>query len=62
MIDLGFQIPQIGQYIMYTLGGVLILTGVVFAIVSLIRGRKIDITKENKEENIKRRRKRSDKY
>jgi cbb3-type cytochrome oxidase subunit 1 len=63
MIDLGYQIPLIGQYIMYALGGILILTGVIFAIVNIIRSRKIDEFEEKKNKNeTKPRRKRSDKY
>lgn len=62
MIDLGFQIPQIGQYIMYVLGAVLILAGIMFAIISLIRGKKTEIKNENIDEKARRRRKRSERY
>lgn len=45
MIDIGYKIPQIGQYIMYILGGLLILAGVV----SIIKSRQTSKSKENQE-------------
>lgn len=50
MIDLGFQIPQIGQYIMYIIGSLLIITGIIFAIISIISNRKSKKTKFNQAE------------
>ncbi|KAF0092414.1 MAG: hypothetical protein FD141_598 [Fusobacteria bacterium] len=49
MIDFGYKIPQIGQYIMYILGGLLILAGVIVAIVSIIKSRQTNKSKENYE-------------
>lgn len=47
MIDLGFQIPQIGQYIMFIIGSLFIITGIIFAIISIISNRKSKKTKLN---------------
>lgn len=57
MIDIGYKIPQIGQYILYILGGLLILAGVIIAVVSIIKSRKSSKIKAEKP-----RRRRSNKY
>lgn len=57
MIDIGYKIPQIGQYILYILGGLLILSGVIIAVVSIIKSRKSSKIKEEKPH-----RRRSNKY
>jgi hypothetical protein len=49
MIDIGFKIPQIGQYIMYIIGGLLILAGIIVGIVSIIKSRHASKSKENQE-------------
>lgn len=47
MIDIGYQIPQIGQIILYIMGSLLIIAGVIFAIISVNSNRKSKKTKLN---------------
>lgn len=72
MIDIGFKITPVGQYIMYAIGGLFILTGVIMGITYIIKNKKIKKDEVNQElkletvedqiTQVKSRKRRSSKY
>lgn len=67
MIDIGYTIPRTGQYIIIIIGGLLILTGVILALVYILSSRKAHKQKKPQGETKgvieeKNRKKRSSKY
>lgn len=67
MIDIGYTIPRTGQYIIIIIGGLLILTGVILALVYILSSRKANKQKKPQGETKgviedKNRKKRSSKY